>query len=188
MIIDKNFRRVFLAVAAPAEMVTLIDELKKACSTHRALKWMRVHNLHLTIFFIGNIAKKDYNSVVEGCRNTVAKFAPFELIFDSVSTAPSANPRMLWARYKPHDQFTDLYHALNTCLKPHFQNSFEVYEQPVPHITLARFHGLKQPEILSVPLGCILPNIYIDKIFIWETESNNGQSDYIQNPEALYLT
>lgn len=188
MLIPKNERRIFLAVNVPPETVLLLEGLKKANLYCPDIKWMRDHNLHLTIFFIGNIECSDYSNIVNICRTCVAKFAPFRLEFDGLKFMPSLRPRMLWARYRIQDQFTSLYHHLHEKLKPYLHATSGIYEQPVPHITIARFGNLKQTPIVNLTEGGLLPDIYIDKVFIWETENSNGPSNYIQNLEGFNLS
>lgn len=185
MLLPENIRRLFLAVAAPSETLILLEDLKCRIPHHKAWKWMRPKNLHLTIFFVGNIEIHDYEPILKEFREIVSSFSPFSLKFDGIAIMPSKKPYMLWAKFKKHERYTEMYHSIHKVLSPYLKNNSEIYSEPVPHITLARFHGSGQNNFTDINSGVILPEVYVDKIFIWETENKTGQSDYIQDVNGL---
>ena len=187
MLLPENIRRVFLAVAAPSETLDLLEDLKTRIPYHKALKWMRPQNLHLTIFFVGNIENRDYEHIIAGCREIVSSFSPFSLKFDGVAVMPSQKPYMLWAKYKTHEGYTEMYHCIRKRLESYVKNDSEVYSNPVPHITLARFHGLRQNNFQNMCSEVLLPELHIDKVFVWETENKQGQSDYMHGGNGLIM-
>lgn len=188
MQIPENARRIFLAVGAPAETPLLLEQLKQSMPSYPSLKWMRPYNLHLTLYFMGNVASENYTLVTELYREVLSRFSTFTLKFDSLVAMPSWKPRMIWARYHKHSEFTRLYYALHNASRGILESNFEAEQIPVPHITLARFYGLKIKKGLSIPSGYMLPDITVSEAFIWETKSVNGQHDYVQNEEGLKLS
>lgn len=185
MLIPENKRRIFVAVDVPLETEMLIEILKQQIPVQPSFKWMRIQNLHLTLYFIGNIQQEHYDCVVKECRELVSRFDPFTLKFDSLVTMPSYKPNMIWARYKEHAVFTRLYHLLHDRLKLFTNSNFELYEHPIPHITIARFHGLKQAGFIKLPSHYSLPDINIEKAFVWETQTADGQSNYIRDAQLI---
>ncbi|MFY9308008.1 MAG: RNA 2',3'-cyclic phosphodiesterase [Bacteroidia bacterium] len=188
MITNENARRIFLAVEPPVGVKELVETLKGHIPIHQSLKWMRFYNIHLTVYFIGNIDTVHYHEIVEECAFVFSSVGSFRLEFDKIVQMPSVKPRMIWARYKVSDEFTFLYHQLHERLKPYLKSSAYVYDKPVPHITLARFHGFKSDIFSDVFENLLLPDMHISKVGIWETVNKNGQSDYVQNNEMFYLT
>lgn len=187
MLFPENIRRVFLAVPAPPETWVVMEELKERTSAHKALKWMRPQNLHLTVFFVGNIEYKLYAPVLKQCEEVVSSFPPFNLTFDGLAMMPSRKPHMLWAKYKTNGTYTQMYHSIHNKLKPFMKSISTVYEHPVPHITLARFHGLKDFSIPGTVSDIILPQVHVNKVCMWETENKSGQSDYFQDSNCLIM-
>lgn len=187
MLLPKHTRRIFVAVNVPIETYSLLDNLKENHPQPSSFKWMRPQNLHITIYFIGNIISENFNQVTEEIKIIAATTAPFNLEFDALTLMPSAQPTMLWARYRPQKAFSNMYHKLNRVIQPITGSRLTIYETPFPHITLARFHGMKEFSN-KLPLDFQLPNLPVNTIHIWETESKEGQSDYIPLPYNLLLS
>lgn len=185
--INEHRRRIFLAVEPPVAITELVEALKDRIPIHQSIKWMRIPNIHLTVYFIGNITTVHYSEIVEKCAPVFSSVGPFRLEFDKVVQMPAVKPRMIWARYKPSDEFTFVYHQLHERLKPYLKGSAHVYDKPVPHITLARFHGLKSDQFFDLPENKVIADFDISKVGVWETVNTNGQSNYIQNKEVFYL-
>lgn len=187
MILPENIRRIFLAVPAPSETEDLIEGLKRKFPAQKALKWMRPQNLHITIFFIGNIERQNYNLIRRKCEEVISDSPPFRLMFDGLTAMPSQKPHMLWAKYKTNVRYTEMYHSIHNSIAPYINGGSKVYENPVPHITLARFHGVKSIDLSDISSDIVLPEVHVNEFCMWETESRPGQSDYRQDNNCFKL-
>lgn len=173
-----NNRRIFLAVPAPAEVLSLQDKLHAENSSLKRVKWMRNHNIHLTIYFIGNIFAEQFDDIVELITPVIIEQKEFTLQFDSLYFAPSGKPEMLWVKYKSHGSFSFFAESIhNTLCKFLPKNNF-YRKEPIPHITLARFRSMKNHNDIRLPAKISLPDIKINYCELWESIKTEGRSDY----------
>lgn len=187
MILENNQRRIFLAVDAPNEASEFIQLNKHIIPHQKKFKWMRLHNLHLTVYFIGNIGAHKYDEIFNLSKEIISDFSSFTLLPEKISLMPSQHPRMIWIKYFTHPSFTELNHDLHNALKQFKSKANQYYKEPIPHVTLARFYGLKENINLSQLKEIALPPLTIKEIKMWETISSDGLSDYTQNPTSLFL-
>lgn len=163
-------RRIFLAVPVPNEVAAYRELLKETNRSIEGIKWTRLHNLHLTGYFIGNIPSERFDEVVSAIAPVLQAQSSFTLQFDSISFAPSRNARMIWGRYKKHEQFTALSESMHAALGEYIATDKFHYKEPVPHITLARFHpkvGKTNP--IKLP-PVTLPALRVEGIELWESK------------------
>lgn len=177
-----SLRRIFLAVPVSREIISLQDDLRARNSSLEKIKWTRAHNVHLTMYFIGNIPEEKFNSIVEIIAPLFSLQNEITLSYESVAFAPSGKPRMLWIKYRVNDQFSKLSNAIHQMLTSHgivVRN--DIYQKdPVPHITLARFHSMKNYHGINLGVSeNILPaEIKINSCELWESIQTEGKSDY----------
>src|ERR1051326_2416895 len=81
---ESNTRRIFLAVPVPQEIISLQDSLRENNSHLKKVKWMRNQNIHLTIYFIGNIPAEEFEDVVELILPITTEQKEFALRFESL--------------------------------------------------------------------------------------------------------
>lgn len=177
---NDNIRRIFLAVPVPYEVVVLQEKLRNTNSHLKKVKWMRNHNIHLTIYFIGNIIREEFESVLHAIFPVIKKQPSFTLLFDKLCFVPHKKPRMLWAKYHKHDLFSSLSENIHNALTPFIPNNKFYYNNPIPHITLARFHSMKNHTDISLPDSVFLPPITINGCELWETIHLEGRSNYMR--------
>lgn len=132
---------------------------------------MRNSNLHLTVFFIGDVE----DAVVGEIRNKLPLIAsritaPFSLRFQSFSPegGRKSKPSMIWARFEKSDEYTALNRLLLDELKPLLPEGARFHE-PIPHVTLARIRSGPVPE-LQLPFDC---TITISGFELWMTERDD---------------
>lgn len=144
-------RRIFLAIPAPSEIHEYLNILKRKNQHIPGIKWMKDHNLHLTIYFIGNIDDSDFNKVTELVTQIVSSTEKFSFQFEKIYFAPQEKPKMIWARFQRSKTFTGLSDNIHKVLQSVLPENKFHYKEPVPHITLARFHPIKQLEKFDLP-------------------------------------
>ncbi|MGB4775108.1 MAG: RNA 2',3'-cyclic phosphodiesterase [Daejeonella sp.] len=172
-------RRLFLAIPVPEEIQTYLEDLKKANRHIQGVKWMKDYNLHLTIYFIGNMDENTFDELIKCIDITVQNFSSFVreksneqsvmLEFDKICFAPDKKPKMIWVRFHKHDLFTQLVALLHKSLKPLIPNNKFYFENPFPHITLARFHPIKELENFNIPQLHQPLSIHISSFDLWES-------------------
>lgn len=175
---EDNIRRIFLAVPAPAEIVSLQDKLRADNSSLKRVKWMRNHNIHLTVYFIGNVPAEQFETIIEAIIPVINTQKEFTLKYDSLCFAPSRKPRMIWVKYKKHDAFAFLSESIHYSLRKFIPRNKFYFKEPIPHITLARFHSMKNYRDIKLPERFFLPDIIVNSCELWETVREEGRSNY----------
>lgn len=175
---DDSIRRIFLAVPAPGPIITLHNHLRKSHSGLEQAKWMRDPNIHLTIYFIGNVPAGSVDDITEIILSTIEMQTEFTLKPDQLCLFPEKKPRMIWVRYQRNKSFSYLAESIHNSLSKFMPINEFHFENPIPHITLARFHSLKETSKIKLPETAFIQDMCINSCELWETVKTNGRSDY----------
>ncbi len=175
---EDNIRRIFLAVPVPKEIISLQDKLREQNSHLEKVKWMRNHNIHLTIYFIGNIPAEEFEDIIELILPITTEQKEFTLKFDSLFFAPSRKPEMLWVKFHKHELFSSLAENIHNALSKSLPENKFFSKEPIPHITLARFRSMRNYSDITFPKFETLEKFTINSCELWETIKVEGRSDY----------
>jgi RNA 2',3'-cyclic 3'-phosphodiesterase len=90
--------RTFIAVeldsAIRAKAAELISILRAADAD---VKWVEIHNLHLTLQFLGEVPESEIAAMCKAVEQGAAQVEPFDLEISSAGAFPSSSrPRTLW--------------------------------------------------------------------------------------------
>ena len=152
-------KRIFVAIPVNFELLGLTRSFVSLNDSMlhegplKKFRWTREENLHITLLFVGEVEEKLIAELTEKVKIVSSGKQPFELKFDTFSFAANRkSPRMIWASFKPSHEFATLHHQLIEGIGS-IKKVEAGRENPIPHITLARFtpvknHGLflKQPS------------------------------------------
>ena len=165
-------RRLFLAVPVPPEVPAYREQLKQENIDIGEIKWMRLYNLHLTGYFIGNVEAEKVDRVMDLIRPVINDRKSFPVDLETVCFAPSRSPRMIWLRFHKNDAFTKLSNDIHEALSELLPGNKFHYKEPYPHITLARFHNkvYKSNEIKLPAFS--MPPLVIQGLELWESLSS----------------
>lgn len=180
-------RRVFIAVPAPPEISIHLEHLKGDNTGISGIKWMRLSNLHLTIYFIGNIKDEDFEKVTDAIRPIINSHNKIALDFEKIAFAPVENPKMIWVRFQKSTSFTDLVNSIHESLKSIIPESKSYYKEPVPHITLARFHPIKEFEKINIERFFELKQLEITTCELMESIASPSGVTYTKAASGFYL-
>jgi 2'-5' RNA ligase len=168
-------KRIFLAL--PLEPVEPAIEkmklLQKLLHDYR-IKWVREENLHLTLFFFGEIPTQQIPLLTEFLRSSVRNSSAFTFSL----TAPGIfkkgkEPRVLWLGIKAPDQLFEMKKDIDKAVAAlGFISNNNVFR---PHISLGRFvprqeislvldNALKEAE-LAEPIACD-----VSKLILFESK------------------
>lgn len=162
-------RRIFLAIPAPLEITNYQKKLWELNENFSVIKWTKEFNLHLTIYFIGNIKDEDLDRVIQSILPVIHSQEPFSLAFEKIVFAPAKKSKMIWARFYKNDVFTKFSHAVHDALSDILPENKIYYKEPVPHITLARFNSLKQIQGFTFAENPKVNSLTINSCQIWES-------------------
>ena len=188
----KDTIRLFIAAILPEP---LKDKLQQQLSDfeHPAIRFVPHQNLHLTLYFIGNVPYSQLRSIRDTIRETAIRYQPFTLRFAQTEAGPNPrNPRLVWARFEPDTTFENLSRELTEKLSP----TPPTDKKPIPHITLARFRKDKPaPKDLPVITTVQPMELHVNGIALWQSELASPHPVYSvldayplgQNPETTIL-
>lgn len=160
--------RLFVGVRPDEETSQLLASFLEKWPYHPALKPTTVPNLHLTVYFFGNVPELALANVTALTTLCARGISPFSLTPDRIQYAPPGQePRMVWARYQRNADFraaSQAFHSAYTALYPAHQS----YLDPIPHITLARLKNGFLPELEHTP---VLPGLPANELVLWRSDS-----------------
>lgn len=181
-----DIRRVFVASRPPDDILTLYNALKSSLG-YDHWKWMRPRNLHITACFIGNVHNDALDSLGVVLGEAVKDFGPLKLKSEGLRWMPEKKPRMLWWRFQKNEAFSALHKALHKAAQP-FKLQEKSYEQhPWPHITLARFKGMRPEKLPSLPDQPNPGDFEIEELALWLSVNEDGQTNYQVTPWQFKL-
>lgn len=141
--------RSFIAVKIPVE-----KELETICKKfnqefrNENIKWVDLTNLHLTLFFLGEVELNTISSLERDLSGILSGFNPFTISLQGLGFFGSRNnPRVVWVGIKPSKQMNDLHEKVIGIVTPYgFQSDERGFN---PHITLARIKSMSNPFALN---------------------------------------
>jgi len=134
--------RLFIALDLPQ---TIKEELGPVL---KSLKWGRVarnHQLHLTLYFMGEFPEEKNSAVIEAL--SMVKAGPLHLRLRGVGCFPTpAKARVLWVGIRPREPLAELKTQIEQALLPlGFPPETRSFR---PHITLSRLK--KKPLLVEI--------------------------------------
>jgi RNA 2',3'-cyclic 3'-phosphodiesterase len=91
--------RTFLAIDLGAKMRGRLVALQEQLATEAPdVKWVEPENLHLTLFFLGEVDQREIIDICRAAQNAVADTPSFDLCIQGTGCFPNARrPHVLWA-------------------------------------------------------------------------------------------
>src|SRR5271170_4165659 len=93
-------KRLFVAAFPPVEIVTRLQEEVAELANglpERAVRWTQADQIHLTLFFLGNVEVPRIDDVKSALLTACQEHRPFEAQTVGLGCFPSpARPRILW--------------------------------------------------------------------------------------------
>lgn len=162
-----NTTRLFIAAALPEELKQFLAE-QASQYQDEAIRPVPEANLHLTLYFIGNVPSEQLTSIKQVTEHIARQFGPFELQLEGIEPGPKPrSPRLIWARFGYSEPFEQLSLSLTLALSPTPPND----RKSVPHVTLARFRKDRPaPRHLQVITPEQPTSLQVKEIAVWHSE------------------
>lgn len=134
-----DVNRCFLAVFPPPNFQQQVsDRFAALRQKETGIKWVDTHNLHMTLFFLGDLTTSTQNQLSALLQKI--NFAPFSYLFDmniqSFPAGKKARVLWLWAQTRPPGGFQNMHAAILPLIN---KLQIETERKPfTPHLTLAR--------------------------------------------------
>ncbi len=139
--------RTFIALELPPVLKRELEkiQLRFAPESPRGTNWVKNHNQHLTLLFIGDVQPQRITEINALLENELEGFPAFALTPLGLELFPAREPRLLWLKLNaPNDDIMKLNRKL---VKDLSRLNIEADRKALKlHITLARLKGRFSPE------------------------------------------
>ena len=142
--------RAFIAVSLAPPIGEEIAKTQSALKEAQGdIRWTRIEGMHLTLKFLGDIAREQVEPILVALRNTLGNQPSLHVMAQGLGAFPNLkHPKVLWAGLKG-DGFATLQEKVESALIPldfpREERSF------TPHLTLGRVRSLRGWEqVLAV--------------------------------------
>lgn len=156
--------RSFLAVDIPAPSVRAIKAIVQPLEGQlgQTVRWIADQNLHLTLHFLGYLAPKDLNGLLEQLRQ-VNSSNPFYIQVHQFAPFPPSKQTLIVAKISPSTELSILYNETLKIIRSRLPiaPSHPFY----PHISIAR----SKQKLLFCPLRAKL-KIKIDTMTLYQSK------------------
>jgi 2'-5' RNA ligase len=169
--------RIFLAIPLSEEIKSKVLQVNSVNRNVQKIVWMKPENLHITIYFIGQVPRDINETIIEKISAVLKQQSSLKIKFEQFCPAPSEKPRMIWAKFHRDKDFTALSNKIHTQIKEFIPNNAFYYDDPIPHITLARFNSTFDPSLIRFP-EIDLKEIEIKNCELWESVSSKEGVKY----------
>jgi len=136
--------RLFIAIQLPNKIKEKLVEIQKFIAPLGKLKLVEKENLHLTLYFLGEVEKEKVNMLYCNLKN-LSDISSFTLSLKGIGSFPSISyPRVIWVGVEEGKEEVYLLHSkINECLTSIGFKSEKSYH---PHVTLARLKILREKK------------------------------------------
>lgn len=174
--------RTFICIDLPSNLKSRLEnltvELQK--SSKSKIGWVKPNNMHLTLRFLGDIAKEQI-SIVQGCvERSCEGISSFTVTASELGVFPNLrHPRVFWVGIKDFTAYLlPLQKKLEQELvKAGFDKADKAFS---PHLTIGRVREGNPQEVIT-KLGQIKftpENILVKELIVMQSELKTGGSVY----------
>lgn len=130
--------RLFVALLLPETARASVSDATEPLRTGTLpVRWTAVHQLHITLRFLGSVDPRRIERVGDVVKRTAAAGRPLHLVLRDIGAFPSlSRARVVWVGVEPDPGLADLHRRLTDALEP---LGFPPEERPFhAHVTLGR--------------------------------------------------
>lgn len=169
----RSHDRLFLALYPDAAQRDAIARLQTELSGDGALgrrpRWVPPQQAHVTLVFLGDVARDRRDDVLAAARQAAAHVAPFPWRFEGLGGFPTARrPRVLWLGV---DAGAEAARALHAALASALAEARATAPDPrpfSPHLTLARLRDRGAGPVPDRPAST--PEATVDALHVMRSE------------------
>ena len=90
--------RAFIAVPTSEEIRSLVADLEgNLAGVGADVKWVKPHNVHITLKFLGNVTPTDVDNLINTLPGVLKGVSPFDVLVSGTGTFPPGRwPRVVW--------------------------------------------------------------------------------------------
>ena len=159
-----KMKRLFLAIPIKTtdnDFIPLLDGLKRQLAHEKRINWVKPHNIHLTLKFIGDTPNEDIPKIIDAVDEMLKNHKSFTMDFNRTGIFGSRYaPRVLWLGMNdtPQELYDLEEDTLSTFDKLGYLRDRQNF---VPHITLGRIKELCEKQYFQKIVSGIEQKSYI---------------------------
>jgi RNA 2',3'-cyclic 3'-phosphodiesterase len=163
--------RLFVAYPLPQELWSYAEQVRRNNAAITNLRWTPHQNLHITVFFLGEVEEADLEKIKDKIRNEVFRAMPFKPVFEKISAQKGRrHSGMIWMKFLKDEKFSSLYNELKKSLEEFMLHPATIHD-PIPHITIARWKGDLDTEEINTDFDTDFQIPEINFCELWQSES-----------------
>ena len=138
--VDLNKSRIFFGINVSHTLKNTISMLSSTIEgEYKDIKWVTGTNLHLTLYFIGNLHKNKIEIMINEIKN-ISLSESFQMSIEGTGIFPNpTNPRVFWLNINKGKQKLEMIHSKLEKKIVRFKEN-QYIEKFVPHITIGRIN------------------------------------------------
>jgi len=161
--------RIFVALPLLAEWKKFAFTVSEKNSSIEKISWTPQDNLHVTLFFIGEIEENNLEKISSVLKNIFIDKKPYSLEFESIEIkGKKSKPSMVWIKFRKSESFSLLSEKIHEAIKE-FMTIEVTHKDPIPHCTLARIKAGADISNLDLNFSPPSNEILVDHGELWKT-------------------
>lgn len=122
-----NTKRLFVAVNLPLELKRELGNIEKEINSafpeeianEGLFKWVEMENLHITLFFIGQVGDSAVPKLAEAINSVIKNYKPMEMKTKKICYGPPKTmlPRLVWLELEKNSQLAKLANDLQEIMQ-----------------------------------------------------------------------
>ena len=160
--------RIFVTFPISNPLSESLIEISKSNSHLEKTRWTPKENLHITLFFIGEVRESTLEMILSNLQKVFSNQNTFSLEFDSIIFKGRKHPSMLWAMFKKNNLFSELSQRIYESVKE-FMTITPSHADPIPHCTLARLKPGSEISSFDNSINLSQSKIIINTAELWQT-------------------
>ena len=171
--------RTFIAIETNQKVKDVAQGIIEKLTRRRFIAtWVKSENIHLTLFFLGEISEDLASQIADRLKKRLLGFPSFHLEVEKFGYFKGRNgkPRIFWLGVKKDQRLSALYREILTDLR---KFSFDFQEDFSPHITVGRVKSVP-PKWRSLMMDLEYEPIIVsvDKVNIYSSKLTPGGPIY----------
>lgn len=182
--------RAFIAIELPAALRQHLGEVEKEIQSRagegarRAVRWVPVENMHLTLKFLGEVSTGSLEALSRMLQVEAARHKPFSLMVGGLGAFPNLRrPRVIWVGLEAPPDLLSLQHSIEAETS---RLGYPAEERPFsPHLTLGRIAQNALPTevaLVSRVLGDTslgaFGQVQVDQLHLFRSDLRPGGAVY----------
>ncbi len=176
-------KRLFVAIKFNEEeqLALLCNQSKQLFRKHTKIKWVEEQNLHLTLFFIGEVENETALKIQNEFEQRFKYIKPVSLEYDGNFIFYHKHiPKVIGIRFKSNEYLTFLKQELNDMMK-----KFKIHEEErnfIPHLTFGRVKQIASMNEFDTYINLQFPITFITVSVLCLFESTLNPSGPVYTP------